>query len=278
MNVEKFEHMSEDVVRALRQGRIGFSLQQINAIDDTDEVLYYECLGRLVQSDGAIRTAGEFLPCLDVGERSTALDRHIVGLAFNWLSRNSSGALGCNISAESISDARSWRMLYDLLSRHQAYAPRLVLEITETLPAALLSLAGEMIQSARDLGYRIAADDFGAGYSTAQALISIPVDIVKIDAFFIQHPHARSNGILKRIVDLAACVAPTIIVEGVETNMHLEIARTAGATHAQGYLLSEPKLTPIYFGKVNLQQTISVKKVGNRGLNGTLRGPRRSIG
>ncbi|WOS67199.1 MULTISPECIES: EAL domain-containing protein [Sinorhizobium] len=243
----------DDIVRtALQAGhqrRIGFSVQQVNSVQAHHEVLYSECLARLVKVDGTVVTAGEFMPALEASGYAPNLDRHMLNLAVELLSNNASGPLGCNISTLNFSDSETRSMLYDQLFRHRSFAPRLVLEITERSPIAQLSRTAEFVQDIRSLGYRVAVDDFGASFSTPEVIFSMAVDIVKIDSFFVQSSsRPDADRMLHHMVGLASCVAPTIVVEGVETYNQLTLARAAGATHVQGYLLSEPTLFPTYPG------------------------------
>lgn len=254
-HLRRFDRVVGAVTQAMREGRIGFSLQQVNAVDDTGEVLYSECLGRLVERDGAVSTSEEFTAFLEASGRVASFDRYMLGLAFEWLDCNPSGVLGCDISAGNILDENTWSELYDLLSRNREMASRLVLEITECLPLATLPMAAEFIEGARELGYRIALDSFGTGHSTPESLLSVPVDIVKLDAFFIGRGQSGgqgqggSKGFLHHLVGLASCVAPAVVVDGIETYGQLEAVKKAGATHVQGFLLSEPTLYPVYCGQ-----------------------------
>jgi EAL domain-containing protein (putative c-di-GMP-specific phosphodiesterase class I) len=259
MKVEKFNNAVGMVEQAMQNGRIGFALQQVNAVDDSRTVLYSECLGRLIEPDGTIRTAPEFTPVLHAARRSAGFDRHMLSLAFEWLSCNPSTMLGCNISAENISP-QNWTAFYELLFQHRLLASRLVLEITESMPITPLFAAAELLQIIRGLGYKIAVDDFGTGYSTTELLFSIPVDIVKIDAFFVRHRRDDSERFLRHMVGLASCAASTVIVEGIETYAQFEAAKTAGATHVQGFLLSEPTLAPVYCGSSMPLRTAGMHK------------------
>ncbi|WP_104667428.1 EAL domain-containing protein [Ensifer adhaerens] len=241
--VEVFDH-------AAREGRVGFSLQHVNSVADVGIVLYSECLGRLVRTDGEIMTASEFIRYLEAAGRIAALDRHMLTLAFDWLARHPAGDLGCNISVESICDERNRALLLDLLSTHRWMASRLVLELAESLPITALPMAERFVRNVRDLGYRVAVDDFGTGFSTPEALLSLPVDIVKIDGFFLRLGRADAERFLSHMVGLASCVAPVVVVEGVETYAQFEAAQAAGATHVQGFLLSEPTLSPLFGGEL----------------------------
>ncbi|MQW88886.1 EAL domain-containing protein [Sinorhizobium saheli] len=248
MNVKQFNSAVAVVTAAMQEARVGFSLQEVHAADEPGDVLYSECLARLVERNGTVRTGGEFIGPLETVGCAPLFDRHLLGIACDWLVSHPAQALGCNLSADNLSDDCSRTALYDLLSSHRAIASRLVLEITESLPITALSAATELLQALRALGYRIAADDFGTGYSTPESLLSIPVDIVKIDAFFVQHRSDSAERVLRHMVGLASCAAPTVIVEGIETYAQLDAARVAGATHVQGYLLSEPTLPPVHCG------------------------------
>lgn len=123
----------------------------------------------------------------------------------------------------------------------------MVLEVTENVPIAMRAQAAEMLSLARSLGCKIAIDDFGTRYSTAEALVSMPADIVKIDALFVRLQHwERAESFLTHLVGLASCVASEVVVEGIETDAQMQAARNAGATHVQGHLFCEPTLIPLY--------------------------------
>ncbi|WP_150852044.1 EAL domain-containing protein [Sinorhizobium arboris] len=249
MNFDEVDNIVRTALQAMRQGRIGFSVQQVNYVDDHHEVLYSECLAGLLKLDGSVITAGEFLPALEASAYAPELDRCILGLAFEWLSNSACGSLGCNVSSLNFSSGEQRAMLYDQLHRNRSLAPRLVLEITESAPMIEKFGAAELIQDFRKLGYRVAIDDFGTGFWTPEAIFSVAVDIIKIDAFFVQlDGRLNADRLLHHMVGLASCVAPTIVVEGIETYEQLTLARAAGATHVQGYLLSEPPLFPVFRG------------------------------
>ncbi|OAP36742.1 histidine kinase [Sinorhizobium glycinis] len=239
MNLQALDDATCGAARAMQHGRIGFSLQQINAVADPGEVLYSKCLARFVEPDGTVRTRGEFSALPDASRFDRAFGLDLLDLAFEWLACHPSQVLGCDISAESMADERSCMVLYDLLSRHSAFAARMVLEFTQPLKS---SSAADLLIRARAMGYRIAIDKFGTG----NALTTVPADIVKIDACFAQHRRGDAAPILRDMVALASFAAPTVVVEGIETYDQLEAARSAGATHVQGFLLSEPTLPPVH--------------------------------
>ena len=122
-------------------------------------------------------------------------------------------------------------------------ANRLELEITE---AVLLQNDGEtiaMLHELRDLGIRIAMDDFGIGYSSLSYLRSFPFDKIKIDRSFIADIDVnRDNAaIVRAMADLGASLRIETTAEGVETAEQLAVARNCGCSQVQGYLVSPPR-------------------------------------
>ncbi|ASY65224.1 diguanylate cyclase/phosphodiesterase (GGDEF & EAL domains) with PAS/PAC sensor(s) (plasmid) [Sinorhizobium sojae CCBAU 05684] len=243
MNAEKLDLAGGVAPQAMQQERIGFSLQQINAVDDLAKVLYSECLGRFTEPDGTIRTSEELLAMPEISG-SPAFDRYLLQLALDWLARHPSCVLGCDIQASSLADKHSSATLYELLFKHRAVARRMILEVTGSV--GLKTHSAAMLQNARALGYRIAMEAFGTEHAIARTLPSFPVDIVKIDASLAWHGRGDAAPMLRHIVARASRSASVIVIEGIETYEQLDAAKIAGATHVQGLLLSEPTLPPIY--------------------------------
>lgn len=222
-----------------KHGRLGFSLQQVNAVDDHAEVLYSECQGRLIEPDGTIRTSEELLAIPGNSGVAPAFDRHLLHLALDWLACHPSHALGCKISAATLAGKRTSVALHELLLKHSAVARRMILEVP--LSEGLKTHSAALLEGARALGYRIAIEEFGTDHATARSLLSIAVDIVKIDASLALHSAPK----FRPIVALASRAAPVVVIEGIETYAQLDAAKIAGATHVQGVLLSEPTLLPV---------------------------------
>src|SRR5580704_9462498 len=120
----------------------------------------------------------------------------------------------------------------------------LELELTET---ALMYSFGDCmyrLHGLLDLGVSVAIDDFGTGYSSLSYLQRLPVSRVKIDQSFIHGITNRSREtvpLIRAIVDLAHGLGLTVIAEGVETELQLEILSAAGCDQVQGYLIHKPQ-------------------------------------
>ena len=105
-----------------------------------------------------------------------------------------------------------------------------------------VATAREHRAPAERAGFRLAADDVGAGNAGLRLLSQIRFDIVKIDLSLVQVGvlEESSRAVLRALRDLADRWGATIVAEGVETPTQLEVVRGLGITAVQGYLLGRP--------------------------------------
>lgn len=230
------------VSTAIDEARLFFHVQGIHDVQSPSKVLYYECLARLKGTDGKIYDASDFVPALELLSKTAVLDNGMIRLVLDQLEEEPTAALGCNISADTISKEEDWRSIIDQISARKNLANRLVLEIIETRPLGLMSQLNEHLDEARKLGCKIAIDDFGAGYLPPIQLYDLDPDIIKLDAGFIWAARQDNTTLqaLRHFIQFSASFAPNVIIEGVETELDLMRAQLAGATHIQGWFLSSP--------------------------------------
>jgi diguanylate cyclase (GGDEF)-like protein len=132
--------------------------------------------------------------------------------------------------------------LVALFRDHGVDPHRVVLELTEREAVEDMSRLRESIAACRAAGFRLAADDVGAGNAGLRLLSQIRFDIVKIDLSLVQVGvlEESSRAVLRALRDLADRWDATIVAEGVETPSQLEVVRSLGITAVQGYLLGRP--------------------------------------
>ncbi|MEP2988486.1 MAG: EAL domain-containing protein [Parasphingorhabdus sp.] len=131
------------------------------------------------------------------------------------------------------------------LSSAGVSAERLELEITESVFLVEGGSTDKMFAALKGLGCRLSLDDFGTGYSSLGYLKNAPFDKIKIDQGFVKGasiPGNRNAAIIKSIVSLAEALDMETIAEGAETHDELELIRTLGCSHVQGYIYSKPLL------------------------------------
>jgi len=120
---------------------------------------------------------------------------------------------------------------------------RLEIEITEGVFLNDDAATEAMFAQLKAIGVRFALDDFGTGYSSLGYLRKAPFDKIKIDQSFVRGAAvkgSRSAEIMKAIVALATSLDMETTAEGAETREELELIRSIGCSHIQGYLFGRP--------------------------------------
>lgn len=237
---------------AMREGRVRAVLQPVCDARSPDQVFYYECLARVIARDTGASVAHQ--PLLASLERlglTRAFDRDMVQRAIRLLAQDAELVLGVNVSAGSAVDDAWWDSTFAQLAASPLVARRLILEITESA-RPMQGHCRRFAAKLRHLGCRVGVDDFGAGYSedTADALGTS--DFVKIAGPLLTGARHSARGMaeLRRVIGAAREHARLLIVEHVEDEQALRIARRVGAQFVQGFHVGQPiELATLFRGR-----------------------------
>jgi EAL domain-containing protein (putative c-di-GMP-specific phosphodiesterase class I) len=117
-----------------------------------------------------------------------------------------------------------------------------VLEITERASLDDVSEIQTKIARLRQLGFRIAVDDLGAGYAGLNSIANLEPEVMKIDMTLIRDVDVTSakQKVVGAMVSLCAEMNVMVVAEGVETKMEREALRRQGCEVMQGYLFAKP--------------------------------------
>ncbi|UST70887.1 EAL and GGDEF domain-containing protein [Pseudomonas moraviensis] len=157
------------------------------------------------------------------------------------------GKLFLNVSPESLLEAahqpgRTLQLLQDL-----GIAPsQVVIELTEQTPIDDFHLLQTALHHYRAMGFSIALDDLGAGYSSLRLWSELRPDYVKIDRHFIDgiHQDALKREFVGSILQIAKASRAQVIAEGIELPEELAVLTEMGVDLVQGYLLGRPQEHP----------------------------------
>lgn len=147
-----------------------------------------------------------------------------------------------NASSVRIDDVQLVSSTLNILAECGCPPAQIILEVTESGLMADLASSRNSLQRLRDSGIRIAADDFGSGYSSLSYLKGLPVDLLKIDRQFIDSIDLSppSQAIVAAVRTMAAALGMEVIGEGVERPEELAYLTSIGCDQVQGYLLGRP--------------------------------------
>ena len=157
------------------------------------------------------------------------------------------GKLFLNVSPESLLEAahqpgRTLQLLQDF-----GIAPnQVVIELTEQTPTDDFQLLHTALHHYRAMGFSIALDDLGAGYSSLRLWSELRPDYVKIDRHFIDgiHQDALKREFVGSILQIAKASRAQVIAEGIELPEELAVLTEMGIDLVQGYLLCRPQEHP----------------------------------
>jgi diguanylate cyclase (GGDEF)-like protein/PAS domain S-box-containing protein len=234
------------IKQAIEEGRLRLFAQRIVACADPTQDRY-EILVRMVDRDGAIIPPSVFIPAAERYDLIGAIDRWVVREALNAVGRGGGldrqTYLHLNLSAASIGDASFVGHVIEALEASGVAPEILVFEITETALVSNMTVAAATVGKLREMGCRIALDDFGAGLSSFNYLRQFPVDMVKIDGSFVHNMmvNAVDRYIVKSIHQIAQELGAQTVAEFVEDQATFQLVSSLGITFAQGYAIHRPE-------------------------------------
>jgi EAL domain-containing protein (putative c-di-GMP-specific phosphodiesterase class I) len=144
-----------------------------------------------------------------------------------------------NVSAHQLTSPKLVDTVRSALASSGLPARLLMLEVTESVVMHDVELSGEVLGLLRRLGVRTAVDDFGTGFSSLAYLLSLPLDLLKIDRTFVQALDSQAGAgtaIVRAIAALAEALGLQVLAEGVETVEQLAKLDAIGVQCGQGYL------------------------------------------
>jgi EAL domain-containing protein (putative c-di-GMP-specific phosphodiesterase class I) len=198
----------------------------------------------MIGEDGRTVAAGAFVAAIEQMGFIRVIDRYVLETAVEEIASHPGFCLGINISGLTATD-RAWlRAVTAMLKDKPEIANRVLVEITETAALHDLEESARFVASLRDLGCRVALDDFGAGFTSLRHLQALAVDTVKIDGSFVRNlTQSEDNQIfLRHLVGLANTLGLQTVAEMVETAEEADILRHEGVAFLQGYYFGKPTL------------------------------------
>ncbi len=122
-----------------------------------------------------------------------------------------------------------------------------IIELTEHTPADNYEIMRVSAEHYRSMGFQIALDDLGAGYSGLRLWAELLPEYVKIDKHFIrdiQNDRVKLN-FVRSIQSMASSLNCNVIAEGIETEEELKAIEKIGINHVQGYYFGRPSAKPV---------------------------------
>jgi diguanylate cyclase (GGDEF)-like protein len=231
-----------DLRRALALGE--FSLVYQPQVDlRLNSVTGFEALLRWQSPTRGAMSPGEFIPIAeDIGIINSIGEWVLRTACLEAASWSFPHTVSVNVSAIQFRSPNLVAMVMSALGESGLDPRRLELEITESVMLDAGGIALAMLQNLREIGVRVALDDFGVGYSSLGSLRSFPFDRIKIDQSFVRSTSndAVSRAIVRAVASIGQSLGMATVAEGVETEEQMARVVSDGCSDVQGYLISRP--------------------------------------
>ncbi|WP_236192966.1 cyclic di-GMP receptor LapD [Pseudomonas glycinae] len=227
--------------QALNQRHFELFFQPVVAAQDTQLVLHYKVLSRLLDEQGQTIPAGRFLPWLERFGWTARLDRLMLERVLEQMAGHEE-SLALNLSSATLADPQALNKVFEILRAHSNLGARLTLEIgEEQLPEQ--AVLEQLTRRLRELGFSLSLQRFGGRFSMIGNLARLGLAYLKIDGSYIRAIDQESDKrlFIEAIQRAAHSIDLPLIAERVETEGELSVIREMGLYGVQGQLFGEPK-------------------------------------
>jgi len=251
--------MNRTVKDAVKNNRIQLYYQPIVELG-TRRIVGAEALMRLIQQDGTVLEAKDFIDSMQKMRLLGQIDAWVISEVLTILKENTAFRqkvpdffFSHNVTPEVICRLDFQEHFLAQVERSGAPGNGIHIEITEQsmLPSNQVpsnqvpsnQVLVKNLQAMKDHGIKVSLDDFGTGYSNLQIIAQYPVDIIKIDRSFLSGilpGDTVMNNLLRSITDIAKNFHCDMVAEGIEDPAQEEHLLGLGCTHGQGYLYGKP--------------------------------------
>ena len=247
LDIEKEYDLTHNLLNALSKQELLLYYQPQICIQNTvASVIGFESLIRW-KKDGKLIPPGVFIPVAEKTNIISDMGRWIIFEACyqgkKWSDKYGKNfKIAINLSANQLMNPVLYDEISTALLQTGVDPSCMEFEITETSIVKDIKNSITVLSMLKELGIRIAVDDFGTKYSTFNYLKNLPVDKIKIDISFVRGigKNKIDEGIILSLISLTKGLGIEIIAEGVETEEELTFLVENGCNNIQGFYFFAP--------------------------------------
>jgi EAL domain-containing protein (putative c-di-GMP-specific phosphodiesterase class I) len=200
---------------------------------------FYECLMRIGRPDGTLIGAKDVMPIAERLGLVRLIDHRMLELVVAELGEVPDLRLSVNVSPASTMDGTWCNALAASIAGKPGLAPRITIEITESAAIQNLEETRAFVARVKDLGCRIAIDDFGAGCTSFRNMRRLGVDLVKIDGGFVKNLASSQDdqAFVRMLIGLAQQLGLKTVAEWVQDEACAALLTGWGCDYLQGALI-----------------------------------------
>jgi EAL domain-containing protein (putative c-di-GMP-specific phosphodiesterase class I) len=239
--------MENALRNALDRAELRVHYQPRVSIEGETGLVGFEALVRWEHPERGLMAPAEFIPLAEQSGLIVPIGEWVIEEALRqvhgWRQARPGMSISVNLSARQVAHPELVSHVERAIRETGADPSVLWVEVSEDTVQADPAVVCAALASLRELGVRVAIDDYGIGHSSLRSLRHLPVDMLKIHQSFVaalDDVDEDESGIVGAVVELGHALGLSVIAEGVETDTQLAHLRELGCDGAQGYLFSQP--------------------------------------
>lgn len=207
----------------------------------TGEVIKYEALARIITAEGEVIQPSVFLQPLIYSGYISQFTKLIIEQGMQTI-QNSDISMSFNITDHDLHENYLIHFLQEKTAEYNLQPSQIILEILESISIQGDSSSLTQLYRLKELGYKIAIDDFGTENSNFSRLLTLKVDYIKIDGSFVKNMLSDKNSleIVKAIVSFSHNINCKVIAEYVYNESVYNKLEELDVDFAQGYYIAKP--------------------------------------
>lgn len=249
-NIEKIalitKNIEDRMAGALANGEFKMFLQPKFRVAD-EQICGAEALVRWQNPDGSFMSPADFIPVLERNGFVVKIDMQMFEQAAKWIKQHMEAGyepinISVNFSRLHLYNDSFVSDLCELADKYEVPHKYLEIELTESAVFENLDRIKNLLAQLHAVGFGLAMDDFGSGYSSLTLLKDLSVDVIKLDkGFFDAHSDMdRTRVVLANIMHMAKDLRAVTVAEGIESLEYVELLRGLGCDIIQGFYYSKP--------------------------------------
>lgn len=238
------QQLEADFLSGMENEEFCLFLQPVVRTDDTT-ISGAEALVRWRHTAAEIMHPAQFLRAVEDAGHIALLDFVMFKLACRcleeWEERGLQGNISCNFTRQTAEMTDFAEHIAETAADFRFDHENMVLEITEDIAETRNADVRKNLMLCKEMGFRIALDDVGAGVTSFADLRDYPFDVLKIDrSILLNATTPKGEALLGSMIRMAHDLGMEAVCEGVETQQQFEIVQRLGADTAQGFLFYRP--------------------------------------
>ncbi len=243
-SIDEEKLINESIIKGFKNNEFKLYLQFI--VDNkTKKIVSAEALSRWESPKLGNLMPGKYLPAMEKFGYISQLDYYMFEACCKQLHKWADTqldniTLSCNITRTTLSQKDFLNKINEISQRYVFEKRKLLIEITEEAIEKNFETAIENAKECKTLGFRIALDDMGTGYTSLKNLCDYPIDVVKLDReILLKMDSINGKAMFKGIVSLAHSLKMTVVCEGVETEEQKNFVDETKCDYIQGFYYSK---------------------------------------